>query len=100
MFVGTVSSFGIKMSDIPQKRGLLEGYLSYKWSSFCIPSLEHYKTKKTEERNSADEKQNWGKDCAQFIYTSSCIALTINNTMKMTEFLISLTIHLISGFKL
>jgi len=69
---------------------------------FCksILSLEQYKTKKTEERNSADEKQNWEKDSVWFIYTSSWIALTINNTMKMMEFLISLMIVLISGFKL
>lgn len=100
MFVGTASSFGIKMSDIPQKWGLLEGYISYKWSSFCrsILSLEYYKTKKT-ERNSANEKQNWEKDFAWFIYTSSCIALTINNSMK-TSILTSLMILLISGFKL
>lgn len=102
MFVGSVSSDGIKMSDIPQNWGLSESYLSYKRSSFCksILSLEYYKTKKMEERNSANEKQNWEKDFVWFIYTSSCIALTINNTMKMMEFLISLTILLISGFKL
>lgn len=76
MFVGSVSSFGIKMSDILQKWGLLEGYLSYKQSSFCksILSLEYYKTNKMEERNSANAKQNWEKDSVWFIYTTSCIA--------------------------
>lgn len=53
-----------------------------------------------EERNSAKEKRNWEKASVWFIYGSSCIALTINNAMKMMEFLISLTILLISGFKL
>lgn len=65
MFVGSVSSLGIKMSDIPQKWRLLEGYFSYKRSCFCksILSLAYYQTKKTEEINSANEKQNWEKDC-------------------------------------
>lgn len=50
MFVESASSFGIKMSDIPQKWGLLEGYLLYKWKSFCksILRLEYYQTRKME----------------------------------------------------
>lgn len=56
--------------------------------------------KKTEERNSANEKQNWKKDSVWFICASSFIALTINSSIKVMEFLISLMILLISGFKL